>query len=333
MSRFEAQKQVACLLFSSMLAFCFVSQAKLAAPEPVKTGVTEPGIQRKMVDLNPLATFHVTGMPDWMAVTNDSVWVVSSRANLVTQLDANTNRVGSKISVPQPCSGLAFAFDSLWIPSCGAHNLVRADPVSGRILARIPAGPADSEGGITAGAGSIWLVTSEKGVLTRVDAKTNAVIAAIAIPSGSSNPLFADGFIWISSHQHNALIKVDPATNQVAATVPVGKSPRFLTTGAGSVWTLNQGDGTISRVDTETGRAVATIKAGIPGQGGEIAFGFGSVWATMLGFPMTRIDASSNRVMQQWKGDGGDCIRTGHGSVWLTNLKSGVVWRLSPEQP
>jgi virginiamycin B lyase len=300
--------------------------------EPVKTGVTTPGVQRKMTDLKPIATFHVEGMPDWMAVTADSVWVVSSRANLVTRLDANTNQPAGKISVAKPCSGLAFAFDSLWIPSCGSHKLVRADAVSGKILADIPAGPADSEGGIAAGAGSIWLVTNKNGILTRIDPVTNAIIGNIPIPSGSFNPLFAEGFVWVSSNRNNVLIKVDPATNQVAATIPVGKNPRFLTAGAGSIWTLNQGDGSISRVDIKAGQTIATIDAGVPGLGGEIAFGFDCVWATMMEFPITRVDAATNKVTLQWAGEGGDSIRTGLGSVWLTNLKSGIVWRLSPDR-
>jgi YVTN family beta-propeller protein len=286
-----------------------------------------------MADLHPIATFHVEGNPDWMAVTDDAVWVVSSRSNLVTQLNAQTNRVGRKISVSKPCSGMVFAFNSLWIPSCGGHSLVRADAETGKIVAEIPAGPADSEGGIAAGAGSVWIVTRKEGTLTRIDEQTNKVIAAVAVPSGSFNPLFADGFVWVSSNQHNELVKVDPSANKVVATIPVGKGPRFLTAGAGSVWTLNQGDGTISRVDTKTNRNIANIEAGIPGVGGEIAFGFGSAWATVMGFPITRVDAATNRVVQQWVGDGGDSIRTGHGSIWLTSLKTGAIWRFSPEQP
>lgn len=83
------------------------------------------------------------------------------------------------------------------------------------------------------------------------------------------------------------------------------EDPRFLTTGAGSVWTLKQGDGTISRVDTRSGKLLATIEAGLSGRGGEIAYGEGSIWATLFGFPITRIDPATNRVMQQWTGKGG----------------------------
>jgi len=47
---------------------------------------------------------------------------------------------------------------------------------------------------------------------------------------------------------------------------------------------------------------------------------------------LTRIDASSNVVVRQWVGEGDDSIRAGLGSIWVTNLKAGLVWRISPDQ-
>jgi len=315
------------LLPAAFTCVCLAAVAQ-AQHEPPKPGI--PSVKRPISELQPLATFHAQGNPDWMAVTPDAVWVTSSRAGLITQLDPKTNQAGRTISASKPCSGLIFAFGSLWIPSCGDHTLLRADTATGAVVGRIPAGPADSEGGIAAGAGSVWLVTDAKSTLTRVDAATNKVSATIALPSGSYNPFFADGFVWVSSHDHDALIKVDPGTNTVAATIPVGKGPRFLTYGAGAIWTLNQGDGTITRVDTASSKAVVTVAAGIPGTGGEITFGFGAAWATVIGFPITRVDAATNTVTAQWAGPGGDSIRTGFGSIWLTDLFHGKIWRFAP---
>ncbi|HYO83308.1 MAG TPA: hypothetical protein VES20_18025, partial [Bryobacteraceae bacterium] len=99
------------------------------------------------------------------------------------------------------------------------------------------------------------------------------------------------------------------------------------------VWTLNQGDGTVTRVDTKKKAAVAQIEVGVPGGGGEISYGNGSVWLTVFQIPLTRIDAEKNEVVQQWTGPGGDAVRVGHGSVWLSNLREQNVWRLSLKQP
>jgi streptogramin lyase len=286
-----------------------------------------------MANLPKTATIIVKGEPDWLAATAHAVWVTSEKTDSVFQLDPRTNRPGPTITVHKPCSGLAVGSGSLWIPSCGDKSVVRIDAETGAAQATIPAGPADSEGGITTGAGSVWLVTSAKGELTRIDAATNKVVAKISIPAGSFNPLFAAGAVWVSSNGGNVLLRVDPATNKVVSSTPIGPKPRFLAFGTGSIWVLNQGDGTISRVDARTGKLLATIAAGIPGHGGEIAFGAGSVWATETEFPLTRIDAKSNKVVAQWHGDGGDSVRYAFGTVWLTDLKGGKVWRISVAPP
>jgi virginiamycin B lyase len=316
------------LLLLPFIAMPMLCVAQSDPGFPKKTGVLDAGVQHPMTELTPEIVFPVAGHPDWMAVTDDAIWVSSSNVNHVVRLDAKTNVSDVVISVDKPCSGLATGFGSLWIPSCGSHNLVRADIKTGAIQSTVTASPADSEGGIASGAGSVWLVTSATGVLDRIDPATNTVIAHISIPKGSFNPIFAGDSVWVASNEGNSLIRVDPATNKVTGSTAIGPKPRFLTVGAGSVWVLNQGDGTISRVDETTGKLLATIPAGIPGLGGEIAFGGDAVWATVFGFPITRIDPAKNKVVQQWSGKGGDSIRYAHGSLWLTFLAGAKVWRL-----
>ena len=143
---------------------------------------------------------------------------------------------------------------------------------------------------------------------------------------------FGEDAVWVTSSEKNLVTRVNPRTNVIEASIEVGPKPRFLTTGEGSVWTINQGDGSISRVDIKTNKVVATIEAGIPGNGGEIALGDGSVWVTSFEYPITRIDAATNKVVQQFYGDGGDAIRFGLGSVWLSNLRAANVWRLDPKR-
>ena len=308
-------------------AFCVFLSAEQAAKKPPPPGVATPGVQRPMESITPTAVFTVDGAPDWMAVTEDSVWVASSPKNVVVQLDVKANKVGRSVTVGKPCSGLAYGFGSIWSPSCSEHKLVRFSPTTGVIEATINLGPADSEGGITAGAGSVWMVTDKKGVLSRIDGKSNQVVKTIDVPAGSVACSFGGGAVWVSSPDQSVVARVDPKTNQVTDKIAVGKGPRFMTFGAGSAWTLNQGDGTISRIDAAT-RKVVNIEAGLPGEGGEIAYGEGAVWATLFGFPMTKVDTATNKVVKQWKGKGGDSIRAAHGSVWLTFLYDKKVWRI-----
>lgn len=315
------------------------SQATAApAAKPVRKGVATPGVSRSMLAIEKTAEFKIAGSPDWSVVTKDSVWVTTGRADHVVQMVAATNKVGFIVDVARPCSGLAEGFGSVWAPSCKDHEVMRIDPATGKVIAKIAADPANSEGGITVGDGSVWIVTKPAGAektnptLVRIDPATNAVVKSFPLPSKSENPMFSDGFIWVTSYGHDQLLKVDPYEGKVLKVIPVGPKPRFLTAGAGSIWTLNQGDGSVSRVDATSGNVVATIECGVPGGGGEITFGDGFVWATMFDFPLTKIDPATSKVAAQWGGPGGDGIRFGHHSVWLSNGAMGSVWRLSPDQ-
>jgi virginiamycin B lyase len=303
-------------------------------PRPPRPGVTEPGVQRPMSTITPLAVFPIEGTPDWQVITEDSVWVTNGPKNTIHRLDAKTNTVVAAIEVgKRPCSGLAAGFGSIWVPNCGDNTLSRIDIKTNQVTATLPIGPANSEGGIAAGADSVWMLTDKKGILSRIDPATNKVTAQIEVPPGSFACVVGDdGAVWISSTENNLLSRVDPKTNMMTDKITVGPQPRFLTAGAGSIWTLNQGDGTVSRVDVKTRKLVTNIPVGIPGTGGEIAFGEGYVWATVFEIPISQIDPASNKVIRQWRGPGGDSIRAALGSVWLSNLRQQNLWRIHPNQ-
>ena len=299
--------------------------------------VTPPGIPEVQVpfaSLKPEATWKIGGKADWVVVATDAVWVAGAEPGSVQRIDPKTNKVVAAIPLPaEACSGLVFAFDSVWIPLCSATpKLLRVDSKTNLILATLNIGPAGPEGGIAASPDSIWLVTDNQGTLARIDPATNSVRQTVHVAPGSFNPVFSDGTVWISGREANVLTAVEAATGEVRAVIAVGPKPRFLAAEAGSVWTLNQGDGTVSRVDAGTRKLVATIKAGIPGEGGDICYGGGAVWATVFGLPLTRIDPSSNKVVRQWKGQGGDSMRIGHNSIWLTDYFAGTLARISLDE-
>jgi virginiamycin B lyase len=205
-------------------------------------------------------------------ITDDAVWVASSKPPSVHRIDPKTNKEVAIILLPRdPCAGLAFGFGSLWVPLCGQPtSLARVDAHANWISAILPSGPAGPESGIAASTESIWVVSDDAGTLVRIDPATNHVRQRISIAPGSYNPCFREGTVWITGGTANLLTAVDAKTGDVTAAIPVGPMPRFLTAGTGSTWTLNQGDGTVTRVDAQTKRVTATIALGIPGHGGEL---------------------------------------------------------------
>ena len=282
--------------------------------------------------LVPDATFEVPRAPDWMVI-DESVWVSHNPENVITRIDPKTNKVLEQVKVGKnPCAGLAAGAGSVWVPNCGDQTVSRVDLKTGKVTATFPLSVPDSEGGIAFGAGSAWMVIDRRGTLVRIDPADNKIVADIRIPPGSFNVNFGEGAVWATSTTENVLTRVDPATNLIVETVPVGKKPRFFGVGDGAVWVLNQGDGSVSKVDVKTNKVTETIQAGTPGDGGDIAVGGGSVWITVIGTPLTRIDIAANRAVQQFTGEGGDAVRFGLGSVWLTHLKGGKLWRMDPKR-
>ena len=323
--------------FATTLAFCLLGAALLAAqaaPQSQKPapppGVSTPGVKIPSALLEPIATFDIPGTPDWMAI-DEHVWISNSPKGNVTRIDPKTNRIVEHIATgKRPCSGLAAGFGSVWVPNCGDKTVSRIDLRSGAVTTTFPQTIAGSEGGVAVGAGSFWMLADTTSSLVRIDPATNAVVATIKVAPGSFAVAFDGDSAWVTSNEQSSLTRVDAKTNTVTATIAIGPKPRFLAIGAGSVWTLNQGDGSISRVDQKTNKLIASIDAGLPGGGGEIAVGGGSVWVTLFEIPLTRIDIANNTVAQQFVGKGGDSVRFGHGSVWLADLAGGKLLRLDP---
>jgi virginiamycin B lyase len=306
--------------------------AVLQPARPPKPGVKTAGVKIPIERLKPDAVFPYPGSPDWIAV-DESVWVSNRPKDSVARFDPKTNTVAAVIPVGKgPCSGLATGFGSLWVPNCGDKTIARVDLKSGAVTATFPSPIANSEGSIAAGAGSIWIMTDVKGTLARIDPATNTIVAEVYVEPGSYGLTFGEDAVWVTNTDASTLTRVDPHTNLIVETIKVGPSPRFIAAGAGAVWTLNQGDGSVSRIDPKTNKVTATIEVGVPGGGGDIAVGEGSVWVTAFEYPLSRIDPSTNTVVQQFYGKGGDAVRVGLGSIWLSNLEAGNVWRIDPKR-
>jgi virginiamycin B lyase len=316
------------------LLFLLATSGAIAAQSAnaPKSGVK--GFQVPFASLKPSATLKIGGTADWVLVTDDAVWVAGTKPYSVQHIDPITNRIVAKVALPgEACSGLAFGFGSLWIPVCGKKpSLVQVDVHENAVIATLPVPAVEAEGGITTSTDSVWLVTDKNGTLSRIDPSTNSVRQKVSIPPGSYNPIFSSGIVWVTGVERGVLTAVDASTGSVLDSVPVGSKPRFLTAGGSSIWTLNQGDGSVTRVDEKSRKVLASIQAGIPGTGGDIDYGAGSVWLSVFDVPLTRVEATTNRVLKQWIGKGGDSLRFGFASVWITDYKKGILSRIPIEE-
>lgn len=298
-------------------------------PMPQKPGV--PGVQRPIAAVKPQFSYSVEGVPDWLAI-DEFIWVSNKPKNTVSRLDPKTGKVMATIPVgAKPCAGLAIGFGSLWVPNCGDNTISRVDLKTDKVVATIPAGIAHTEGCIATSPDSVWMPSDAKGLLLRIDPADNRIVAEIQVPEGSYCAAYGEDSVWLTSTEKNVLTRIDPRTNLIKETIEVGKKPRFLTVGEKAVWTLNQEDGSVTRVDPKTNKVEATITVGVPGGGGDISAADGSVWVTAFTIPISRIDPATNKVVQQFTGDGGDAIRAGKGMLFVSNLRAATVWKVDPK--
>ncbi len=315
------------------LCFCCGNATKAAAPDG-DASARQPGTTRvairPMSELKVTATIPIASQADWVKITSKAVWIGSKGPYAVTEIDPQNNQV-TRVELPgDPCAGLAADAKNLWVPLCGkVPKLARVDLEKRKLTGVFNVGPGAAEGGIAVGAGSVWMIVDKEGSMARIDPANGSIVDIVHLKPGSYNPMFSEGRIWVTRASGAEVTIVDATTGAISGHVRVGRHPRFLTAGAGGVWTLNQAKGSLSRIDVGRRQSVTTLPLHLPGSGGDITYADGEVWITMMKTPLTVVDTSRTRILCQWKGEGGDAVGVGHGSIWLTNLNRGTVTRIA----
>jgi hypothetical protein len=172
----------------------------------------------------------------------------------------------------------------------GSARLVRVDPETDEVVARVDPGLAVSHLAVGVGEdGSAWLYrtgrTVDKPELVRVDPATNRVADVITLPvgprpAGANALLVAGGSVWLAD-QANRLFQVDPASRRVRE-VRNGGEPVIadhLAFAGGWVWATRGLE--LYRIDPRQGTVTATVSdrdlhGSMPGTG--LAGGSGGLW-------------------------------------------------------
>jgi virginiamycin B lyase len=208
------------------------------------------------------ATIAVGRQPSGIAVAAGSVWVANALDDTVTRINPAGNRVVATIPIPGQgsafslaaaggsvwvsgnrglsridpagnrvtpvdvcCGELAAGAGDLWVADGMDRAVLRVDPASGRVLARIPVPPAAAPEGpfhIAAAGGAVW-VTSETvkpkpgdaGLLWRVDAAANRFAGTLRIGTVGRNHVAATvaagrDAVWVTVGDRDAVLRIRP---------------------------------------------------------------------------------------------------------------------------
>jgi streptogramin lyase len=172
------------------------------------------------------------------------------------------------------------------------------------------------------------MLTDARGTLSRIDPAQNTVVAEFRVYADCNSLVFGETALWLTCPAENRVLRVDPQTNLVDKSIEVSAAPGALAVGESSVWVLCEKEGKVDRIDPKTNKVTKTIELGSPANGGAMAFGEGSLWISMPGFPITRIDPAGEKVVQQFYGEGGGFLATTQNSVWLASPTAGTLLRL-----
>ncbi|NOT77097.1 MAG: hypothetical protein HOP08_19405 [Cyclobacteriaceae bacterium] len=309
------------ILISALLLFTL----SVNAQAPVYTNI----------DSSATATIILEGYPDWIELEKNSVWISNGGLNAIQRINPKTNQVEAEVKINEPCAAFTIGFGSVWVMSCGDKALKRISLDDNLVKASIPLTIASDEGSIVADRNGIWILSSEEGVLTRIDPATNEVVAHIRVKPHSFAAMAGYGYIWITNtgaadaKTKGSVQVIDPRTNKITMTIPVGIQPRFLAVGEKGIWVFNQTMGTVSRIDPETYKVVATIDCGLAGTGGDISAGDGYVWVRGKTELMVVIDSKTNRPVARFGPPAGSgAVRVGAGFVWISAHDVNKVWKL-----
>jgi len=233
---------------------------------------------------------------------------------------------------------LAVGDGSLWVTT--PRGLIRVDPVSGRVVARI-ALPRIA-GAVAVAGNKVWVATNpiitspnvaRRGRLFSIDARTNRIVGKpirLRLPTGIA---VAAGRLWISNGQHGKFGRVtyiDPRTRRILGSIATPGAPESVGSAAGSVWVGESDSGRVVRINPRT----ATI-AGHPTEtnGGllTLATTRNAIWvADDYHGRLLAIDPANGRISRLRPAPGIFSISAAGADLWALFGRRREVVRLHP---
>ena len=327
------------ILVSMLLPLSVLAQAKdkekaVKNPAwPPKGGIKTPGIQIPFSNLKPEAELVLEGTPSWLLADGMSILIPIRDKGSIARIGNRDNKaLESWKGMEEPCGGAISAFGNLWVPDCKKQSIARLELKTGKQAATVPLGIGKGSLVLAATADSVWVLSDGKGTLARVDPKDNTVVSELRLGPSCNTVQFEQEALWVTCPAENRLLRIDPKSNLVDKRIETAAEPASAAFGEGHIWVLGNKDGKVSKIDPKTNKLVTTIETGVPNGNGSLAFGEGHVWVTANGYPLTGINAQTDKVVQQFAGDGGGMVRFALGSVWILNPAKATVSRFDPKR-
>jgi DNA-binding beta-propeller fold protein YncE len=214
-----------------------------------------------------------------LAVADEAIWVTNAYRGVLARFDpisgTRTRTFRFRTGTPY---GVAATQVSVWVTTSGSDGgtLLRLDPRTNRVVARIHIGPGSGAGGlgeVVADENAVWVLRGGRhDALLRVDSRTNQLTATVDVSNWDywDDITLEGGALWVATGPHVRLndgagtskvvvLRVDAHSNEVVDRVPIGHGMFGIGSGNGSVWTYDGFTDSLTQVDVTTGGIVRRI--------------------------------------------------------------------------
>jgi DNA-binding beta-propeller fold protein YncE len=244
--------------------------------------------------------------PWHIAVGAGSVWVTPNGADgRLLRIDPRTGQISAHISARPIYFGsvLAFGAGFVWTGNDDERyqqgsTVSKLDPATNQVIGEPLA--LGSPQSIAFGHGALW-VADHAGWLVKIDPTSFRVVARRRLDFGPHGVVVTDGAVYVADAHGSRLLEADPNTARIRRVAPLPIGPIYPAVGAGSIWSSSAAgwgdqatrDDRVVRIDPRTLAVVDTFHLG--GAVSAVAFGYGSLWATVQTGQLVRITPKHNR--------------------------------------
>ncbi len=287
---------------------------------------------------NPKLVISVGALPTpFIASGAGSIWVPVGGEGVVARVDPASGRVLARIKVGDPAKlpsaariahdvpeSVAVGFGSVWAATGDTESVVRIDPATDRITARIPVGVVPYV--LAAGEGAVWLTSLDDTAVVRIDPASNTARTVLtSVAAGMVAAAF--GSVWVTSGLFDRVLRLDPTDGHKLGEVTVSGAPELIAAGSGTLWVAAQSGASSGVVEIDPGTASVLRRIPVALATFGVAVGEGAVWAAGEG-GLYRVNPTTGAVKRVLAGSRLGVLAA-EGYVWSIGF-DGKLTRVLP---
>jgi YVTN family beta-propeller protein len=258
-----------------------------------------------------------------LAAGGGSVWAGSLTSGDVLRIDPASGKVVARVKAGARIFNLASAPGAVWAVGNVSDTVVRIDTRTGKVTKTVQVGLQPYD--VEWGYGSVWVSNAGDGTVWRI---TNGrVVKKIEVGAEPNGVTAYRGSIWVGDHTAGKLVRIDPATNRITGTVKLSGADWI--TGFGDSVFVSQETDRVARVSIRTMKVIGTAATARNPLGSAVVAA-GELWVPCIDADeIDVVDPSTMRVVARKKvGRGPIVVLPAFGHRWVSSTTGNAIWRL-----